>query len=280
MKKSLFLSVFAGLISLANVASARDILNPGGIRTQIYSFSNKSFEGADRELRSMPNINGINNNGPLNVIYIESDKSEVYIEGDRNLFCRVQTQYKNGIVSISLDPGTYRNLWLQVVVYAPKMNILKSTGSGNIKAEKVSANAGEASVKVTGSAIIALGELQCTSDLDLHISGSGDIRIENMTCRELDVNVTGSGDVLANGTTSCTELDCHIAGSGGTKFANVKGTSAELAVTGSGAIKITDGTFETIKARITGSGDISGDVKCPAIDRKTAGSGAIRLNAK
>ncbi len=280
MKKSLFLSAVLCMISLANVASARDILNPGGIRTQIYSFSNKSFDGAERELRSMPTISGINNNGPLNVIYIESDKSEVYVEGDRNLFCRVQTQYKNGIVNISLEPGTYRNLWLQVVVYAPRMNVLKSTGSGNIKAEKVSANAGETSVKVTGSAIISIGQLQCTNDLDLHVSGSGDIRIENMTCRELDINVTGSGDILANGTTTCDELDCHIAGSGDMKFANVTGKTAELAVIGSGDIRIEDGTFDTIKARITGSGDISGTVKCPNIERKTAGSGTIRLNTK
>ncbi len=276
MKKSLFTSALFLIGALTATASADNLLNIGGIRTKIYSFSTKSFDGAARESRAMPNITGISNNGPLNIVYIESDKSEVFIEGDKELFCRVQTQYKEGVLNVSLDPGTYRNLWLQVVVYAPSLNSIKCTGSGNVKADKVSSPAGEMDIKVTGSAVVNIGQLNCANDLDMHISGSGDIRMDNIACRDLDVNITGSGNIFANKTV-CKELECTVVSSGGAKFTEIESSEADLKVTGSGEIALKSGEVKVIKARVTGSGSITGDVKHTAIEQKTTGSGIINL---
>ncbi|MCR5362130.1 MAG: DUF2807 domain-containing protein [Bacteroidales bacterium] len=276
MKKSLFTSTLFLIGALTATASADNLLNIGGIRTKIYSFSTKSFDGAVRESRAMPNITGISNNGPLNIVYIESDKSEVFIEGDKELFCRVQTQYKEGVLNVSLDPGTYRNLWLQVVVYAPSLNSIKCTGSGNVKADKVSSPAGEMDIKVTGSAVVNIGQLNCANDLDMHISGSGDIRTDNVACRDLDVNITGSGNIFANKTV-CKELECTVVSSGGAKFTEIESSEADLKVTGSGEIALKSGEVKVIKARVTGSGSITGDVKHTAIEQKTTGSGIINL---
>ena len=276
MKKSLFTSALFLIGALTATASADNLLNIGGIRTKIYSFSTKSFDGAARESRAMPNITGISNNGPLNIVYIESDKSEVIIEGDKELFCRVQTQYKEGVLNVSLDPGTYRNLWLQVVVYAPSLNSIKCTGSGNVKADKVSSPAGEMDIKVTGSAVVNIGQLNCANDLDMHISGSGDIRTDNIACRDLDINITGSGNIFANKTV-CKELECTVVSSGGAKFTEIESSEADLKVTGSGEIALKSGEVKVIKARVTGSGSITGDVKHTAIEQKTTGSGIINL---
>lgn len=275
MKKTLFL-LAALCMGAANMQLKADLLNFGGVRTKIYSFSTKSFEGAESETRAMPTINGICNSGPLNVVYIESDKSEVVIMGDKSLFNRVQAQNSNGVVNISLESGTYRNVWLQVVVYAPSLNSIKCTGSGNVKAEKVKSDAQEMSIKVTGSAIVSIDQLECTRNLDFHISGSGDIRTKETKCQMLDINVTGSGDVMSQ-SIKFFNMDANVTGSGGIKLEGIDGNEANLKVTGSGEMKLVNGNIKFVKARVLGSGSITGSISYDSIDQSTKGSGYIKM---
>lgn len=275
MKKAFYL-LAALLMGVATFESKADILNFGGVRTKIYSFSTKSFEGAESEVRAMPQISGISNNGPLNVVYIESDKNEVVVMGDKGLFNRVQTKYKDGTINISLEPGTYRNVWIQVVVYATSLNEMKCTGSGDIKAETVTSNAEEMLIKVTGSAVIAVDKLNCNRNLDCHISGSGDIRVKDMTCQLLDIDVTGSGDVIAQ-KAKFFNMDADVTGSGAIKLVESDGNDADLNVKGSGDIKLEAGFIKYVKARVMGSGAISGAVKYDSLDQNIKGSGSIRL---
>lgn len=276
MKKTLLLLAALMLGSATFELKADNILNIGGTRTKIYSFSNKNFDDAESEKRAMPLINGISNNGPLNVVYIESEKSEVVIMGDKALFNRVQAQNKNGIVNISLEAGTYRNLWLQVVVYAPSLNSIKCTGSGNVKAEKVNSDAEEMNIKVTGSAIVAIDNLVCSRNLDYQITGSGDIRTKELQCQLLDIDITGSGDVISQ-KTKFFNMDADITGSGGIKLDDIDGNDADCNVKGSGDIKLEGGFIKFLKARVLGSGSISGSVKYESLDQSTKGSGSIRL---
>ncbi len=278
MKKTLFMMA-ALLMSAITFEAKADLLNIGGVRTKIYSFSNKSFDGAEQEQRAMQEISEIVNNGPLNIVYVESSESKVIIQGDKDLFCRVQTQYKNGAVNVSLEAGTYRNLWLQVVVYAPKLKGIKCTGSGDVIAAKVNCTNDEMNVKVTGSASVKIEELICEDDLDLHITGSGDIRANKISCKRLDGNVTGSGDIMAKNTV-CNKLEATVSGSGGAKFDYISSKEASLSVTGSGDIRLIDGELQDIKARVTGSGQIMGTVKYHSIDQRVTGSGSIRINQK
>lgn len=274
--KKLLIFCAAFLMSATAFEAEADIFNFGGVRTKIYSFSNKSFEGAEKETRSMAAISGISNSGPLNVIYVQSEENKVEIMGDKELFCRVQTQYKNGTVNISLDAGTYRNLWLQVIVYAPSLDAIKCTGSGDFKAEKIHSNAEEMAVKVAGSATINIAEIQCERNLDFHVSGSGDIKASKTSCQLLDINVTGSGDVILQDT-KCFNMDANVTGSGGIKFVKIEGNNADLSVTGSGDIRLEDGSIKYINARTTGSGDIRGAINYEHMDSKTTGSGSCHI---
>lgn len=278
MKKTLFLMASL-LLSTITFEAKADLFNIGGVRTKIYSFSNKSFDDATQEERAMQTINEISNNGPLNVVYIESEESKVIVQGDKELFCRVKTQYKDGTINISLDAGTYRNLWLQVVVYAPKLKQIKCTGSGDVLAEKVTCTNDEMSIKVTGSARVVIQDLICEDDLDLHITGSGDIKTTNINCKDLDINVTGSGDVMSENT-SCKKLEATVGGSGSVKVNAIQGSNASLAVTGSGDIRLIDGEINDIKARVTGSGQILGTIRYKSVDQKVTGSGSVRINQK
>lgn len=279
MKKTLFmLGALLVLGSLTFEAKA-DLLNIGGIRTKVYSFSNKNFDGAEQEERAMPEINEIVNSGPINVVYIESTESKVVVQGDKDLFCRVKTQYKEGSVNISLDAGTYRNLWLQVVVYAPKLKEIKCTGSGNVSADKVTCTNDEMSCHVTGSARIIIKNLVCEDDLDIHITGSGDVRTTEMTCKNLDINVTGSGNVMAEKTT-CDLVKATVAGSGGAKFDNIVSKQGTFNVTGSGDIRLIDGEISMITAKVAGSGQVLGTVKYNSFDQRVTGSGSAIINQK
>ncbi len=271
----LSLCVIIGLAGCLSMSAA--IFNFGGVRTTIYSFSNKNFEGSEQEVRPMGTITAINNSGPLNVLYVEGDKNEVVVRGDKELFNRVQTQWKEGVVNISLEPGTYRNVWLQVVVYAKSLNSIRSTGSGNIKAERITSEAPELGLKVTGSGTISVDKINSSRDVDLHISCSGDISIKEITCKDLDLDVTGSGDIRV-AEVKYTDMDADVRGSGGIKLSNVDGQTADINIAGSGTIKLESGNISFIKARIAGSGCIIGNINHKSLEQKTAGSGYIKLN--
>ena len=153
----LSISILIGMTCCLSVSAG--IFNFGGLRTTIYSFSNKSFEGAEQEVRPMNAITAINNSGPLNVLYVEGDRNEVVLQGDKKLFSRVQTQYSDGVINISLEPGTYRNLWLQVVVYAKTLNSVRQSGSGDFKAQQITSEAPELGIRVTGSGTVTVEKL-------------------------------------------------------------------------------------------------------------------------
>ena len=278
MKKTM-LALALIVIGAVSFQTHADILNIGGMRTNIYSFSNKSFDGAETEIRSMQTITGISNDGPLNVVYVQSDRNEVEVQGDKELFNRVKTQWKNGIVHISLDAGTYRNLWLQVVVFAPALNDVKCTGSGNLLADKLHTNTEELDMRVTGSAKIKITELTCDRNLDINITGSGDVRVQQLTCQMLDANVTGSGDIMVE-QGQCFNIEAKVSGSGGFKFNNIDANAATLSVLGSGDIRLLDGEIKYLKSRITGSGSISGKLKYESSEQKVTGSGSFNITKK
>ena len=271
----LSIAIIIGLASCLSMSAA--IFNFGGVRTTIYSFSNKSFEGAEQEVRPMNTITGINNSGPLNVSYIEGDRNEVIVRGDKELFTRVQTQYSDGVVNISLEPGTYRNVWLQVVVYAKSLNSVRNTGSGNFKAQQITSEAPELGIRVTGSGVVKVEKLICSRDIDLHVAGSGDIDIQDIACKDLDLDVTGSGNITATNS-KFVDLDADIRGSGDITLRNVDGETADMNIAGSGCIKLESGNVNYIKARIAGSGCIYGKVTHKSIEQKTAGSGYIKFD--
>ncbi|MCE2617474.1 head GIN domain-containing protein [Phocaeicola oris] len=127
--------------------------------------------------------------------------------------------------------------------------------------------------EVTGSgSMYFTADTEIHGSLDLGVTGSGDIQMEGLTCKNLETEVTGSGNISVNNL-KADDVNANVTGSGDITLAgNI--FSANYQVTGSGDIHADNLMAKEVNAEVTGSGDIS----CYAIETLKAnrsGSGDI-----
>jgi DUF4097 and DUF4098 domain-containing protein YvlB len=127
-------------------------------------------------------------------------------------------------------------------------------------------------VDIKGSADVYLKGTLKGADLNLNITGSGDIEAENLQYTNLSAFVKGSGDINVKNV-KATTVKTIVSGSGDVEM---KGSTqmAMLTVNGSGDISADKLTATNVVATVSGSGDIS----CYAskqLDAKANGSGDI-----
>ncbi|BDB31142.1 hypothetical protein ELI64_29830 [Klebsiella pneumoniae] len=105
------------------------------------------------------------------------------------------------------------------------------------------------------------------------VQGSSDVSLYNIKQSDLSVSVQGSGDVKLAGAVERLRID--IAGSGDVNADQLMSLSADVHVRGSGDVRTW--VCESVKARVTGSGDVV--VWGNPVDRdcSVVGSGEIRF---
>lgn len=126
-------------------------------------------------------------------------------------------------------------------------------------------------VSLAGSGDITSSDIIETSDFEVNLAGSGDIKLR-VNAREINSNIAGSGDVHLKG--ACRKLNADLAGSGDLHGLDLKCEIADLNIAGSGDMKVN--TSENIKVRIAGSGDVEYLGKPKNVDKKVIGSGTVK----
>lgn len=140
---------------------------------------------------------------------------------------------------------------ITVNIKGPYLNKIVSSGSSDIK--------------VTGEVREA--------DLDLDISGSGSIAIqEALITDQLTAHLSGSGEMfIGSGKADITRL--YVSGSGEIDFGKIESLENQSHISGSGSIVVH--VQEFLEAHISGSGDVyySGN---PRVNAKISGSGRVK----
>jgi len=187
------------------------------------------------EVRQVAYFDSFSSSGSFDVFYVQSKERKVVVEGKEEFVKKLKTDVFDKTLRIKMEKGQYYNLVLKVTVYAPEIEDIEIHGSGDIRSES----------------IIVPGK-----DLELSVSGSGDIIIREIKCKELDIDVMGSGDAWVTS-------------------ANVE-EDIDLSVKGSGDISI-NGQCRKVEAYVAGSGDITGKLKYAEIKKNVYGSGSIKF---
>lgn len=129
-------------------------------------------------------------------------------------------------------------------------------------------------LNVQGSGNIYASGLIETNSLDLMVAGSGDIKLSDVSCDNLEADIAGSGDIIISGSKVCREMDVNIAGSGDMIAYQFETETAYVKIAGSGDCEV----FATnhLDVKVFGSGDITykGD---PTIKSQISGSGSVRM---
>jgi hypothetical protein len=203
--------------------------------------------------RSVGEYDAIGLSGWFDVDLIAGKEGEIKLEGESNLLEYIKTEVKNGKLSIKVEKGynLKPSSWdegIRITVPIESINAVALSGSGDI--------VGKTTIK--------------TDDFRTAMSGSGDITLD-IEASSIDASMSGSGDITLNG--RATNFEATISGSGDIKAYGLEADNVDATVSGSADIKVT--ATKMLKARVSGSGDISYRGNPDKVDTKTAGSGDI-----
>ncbi len=203
--------------------------------------------------RSVGEYEAIGVSGWFDVDLVNGNEGELVLEGEENLLEYIITEVKNGKLVIKVEKGY--NLkpsnWkegIRITVPIETIDAVSLSGSGDIVGQKT--------IK--------------TDNFKTSMSGSGDITLD-IDSESMTASMSGSGDITLSGRTGT--FDATISGSGDIKAYDLEADVVDATVSGSADIKVT--ANETLKARVSGSGDISYRGNPKKIDTKTSGSGDI-----
>ncbi|TYA71690.1 head GIN domain-containing protein [Seonamhaeicola marinus] len=205
--------------------------------------------------RTTGSYDGVKCAGSMDFILVSGNEGKITIEGEENLLEHIITEVKGDNLIVKVRNGknlkSSRGKTIKITIPVKDISNVSLSGSGDLWNED----------KIN------------TSKLDVALSGSGDV-VLNIDTTSAKGAVAGSGDLTLKGNTN--NLVVKVAGSGDFHGFDLNANNTEVAIAGSGGAKVVSN--ESIKARISGSGDIVYAGNPKKEDTKVAGSGSIRSN--
>ncbi len=181
------------------------------------------------QTRHLPRFASVELAGSNNVVVRVGEKQAVVVRADDNLLARVTTKVQAGTLVVANTPGSFATKSpMSVVVTVPTLNALILSGSGNVVATGIHADA--LTVTLPGS-----GTFTGSGDaarLDVTVGGSGTVQFTRLVANTVRALVSGSGSIFVTATKS---LDASVSGSGSILYTGGP-SDVTKNVTGTGAI--------------------------------------------
>lgn len=203
--------------------------------------------------RSVGDYDAVTVAGWFDVKLVNGNEGELTLKGEENLLEYIKTEVKDGKLviktkkGVNLKPSNW-NSGIYITVPVESIEMVALSGSGDV-----------------------IGETKIKADnFKTKVSGSGDISLA-VDANSVEARLSGSGDINLSG--KANDLDVRVSGSGDIKAYDLIAEFVTAQITGSADIKIT--ANQMLKAKVTGSGDISYKGNPKKIDTKTTGSGDI-----
>ncbi len=181
-------------------------------------------------------------------IYItQGSEYLVTATGQENIINQLERDVNNGVWEVEFDGCVKNYNELAIHITMPAIDYLAISGSGTIY--------GENTFDV--------------NDIDLKISGSGDMDLE-LNATKIDAKISGSGKMKLSG--EADNVEYSISGSGDYSAFELLAKRAEVNISGSGDAEVF--VSEYLDVNITGSGDVF-YIGTPTMNVRITGSGNV-----
>jgi len=202
--------------------------------------------------RTTSDYDGVKCAGSFDYILVAGDEGKITIEGEENLLEYIVTEVKNNSLVIKTkDKVNLQTSWNKTIkVTIPFRNI--------------------SSVSLAGSGDLVTNDTIKADNLKVALAGSGDVIVDVETT-SVEGAIAGSGDLTLKGKTE--NLEAKVAGSGDFHGFNLESNNTVVSVAGSGDAEVV--SRKSLKARVSGSGDIEYKGNPDKEDTKVSGSGSI-----
>ncbi len=238
MRKIFLFAVLATLLlGACQMFSGKRIQGNGTIITQdrtVTSFSRVEVEGA---------IDVYVSQGALAPVKLEGDENlleyvEFIQEGDR-----LKIRTKNGF---NIQPSHDMKIYLVAPYYR--------------------------SIDVSGACdIIGQGKIDNGEDLELKVSGAGDMTLE-VDAPKISATISGSGSVNMKGQTK--DFDLDLTGAGKARCYELLSENTRVDISGAGDAQVYASV--KLKAQVSGAGSISYKGEAKNIDQQVSGAGSVK----
>jgi hypothetical protein len=216
----------------------------------VFLFAAISVSAQKTEDRTVGNFTKISMGISGDLYVSQGATPKLTIEADEEIMGLIVTEVKNDELKIRFSRSSVRTKTpIRIWVTAVEIEGLYLSGSGNIITET--------SVK--------------TDEIELKLSGSGNIKVKDLTCDEVDAAISGSGNIDVAG--SADEMEITISGSGNCNADAFKTEESGVRISGSGNCKVN--ASKELSVAVSGSGSVF-YVDNPVIDAAISGSGKIR----
>jgi Protein of unknown function (DUF2807). len=219
-----------------------------------YSQLFKKVKGNDKYITKEYKVDDfvkVNISNSFNVIYkVNPDSAGVIkVYGEENILDLMSVKSEKGTLTMKLKGAIDPEFGVILIhMYSKNLVSVKNEGSGTF----------EINSPIEGA------------ELKFSISGSGQIKAEDIKCGVIDVNLGGSGDFYAKGSTGFASYS--LQGSGEIRCEDLQAETSNITITGNGCVKCA--VSKELKSFLTGSGKIfyKGE---PEIKSRTIGTGQL-----
>jgi len=212
--------------------------------------NNVTFQ--NKEERKLPEFHELNLAMSADLVLTQGSNQKVEIVASDKILKLIETEVNNGALTIKWT-NNFVTQTGDIKIYITMKNItsIRISGSGDI----------------LGKGVISAG------DINLSISGSGNLKMENLKAESIKSAISGSADITLGGNQPALKLEVSISGSGDFSAEELPVKNIEVGLSGSGNCRIN--ATESIKVRISGSGDVYYRGSA-TIDAKVSGSGSVQ----
>ncbi|MEM6263369.1 MAG: head GIN domain-containing protein [Bacteroidota bacterium] len=197
---------------------------------------------------AVPDFDGIDLEIDADVFITQGEPQQVEVNAQQNILDEIERDVQNGTWEIELDGCIRNHDDIKIYITMPRLEKVHLSGSGDIQSQNVIN----------------------TDDIDLRISGSGDIDLQT-NADDITSRISGSGKIRLSGTAD--EHEMQISGSGDLESYDLITRSTDIRISGSGDAQVD--VEEFLKVRISGSGDVRYEGN-PTLDVEVTGSGDVR----
>ena len=183
------------------------------------------------EFRQVPQFDEIELDGFGTVNIIAGEHQSVHVTTDDNLLARIETRVDDGKLTIN-----------------PMKNIRPQT---------------ELVIDVTVPQLTAA-----------RVSGAGDINVDGVYGEDLDLSISGSGDLRAQGQVA--NVSTKISGAGSADLQQLAAENAKVKISGAGHVDVF--ASRSIDARVSGVGTVDCYGNPTDVQQRVSGVGRVRLH--
>ena len=186
------------------------LLVAGSVSADWFGFGSRGIKGsgdAITEEREVGSFKRIESKGAADIFVTIGEELSVKITLDDNLIDLIETEVRGKTLRIESKENYRTRLGCKIEITVPELERVYLRGSGDILVERLDAVFFEFKLSGSGN-MVAEGS---TDELEVRLSGSGDIDTRDLTAQEAYVSISGSGDVRVH----AEELfDGSVSGSG------------------------------------------------------------------